>query len=117
MHSRPPPYPPPEGEGNREGIRGLNSFGRRNDEQAREEARRAGRATANATVAPEAGRPAWPAVARQAGQSARAQADHLADAARTERPLTANVRQKDGAPSDCWGAVLFLVEVLKAIRF
>src|SRR4029077_5247314 len=57
------------------------------DEQAREEARRTGRATANAAVAEQAGRrPAWPAMAEQAGQPARAQADHLADAART-KPL------------------------------
>src|SRR5256885_14274536 len=62
----------------------LNSSGRRkNDEQARKEAGRAGRATATAAMAPEAGWPAWHPVARQAGQSARAQADHLADAART----------------------------------
>src|SRR5438067_3022284 len=54
------------------------------DEQAREAARRAGRATATPAVAWEAGWPARSAVARQAGQSARAQAEHLADAARTE---------------------------------
>src|ERR1700716_798191 len=47
-------------------------------EQAREETRRSGRATANAAVAEQAGRrPAWPAVAKQAGQPARAEADHL----------------------------------------
>src|SRR5438132_1143670 len=64
------------------------SSGRRKfDEQAREEARRTGRATADAAVAEQAGRrPAWPAVAKQAGQPARAEADHLADPART-KPL------------------------------
>src|SRR6266851_8089304 len=64
------------------------------DEQAREEERRTGRATANAAVAEQAGRrPAWPAVAEQAGQPARAQADHLADAARTE-PLSSIFRHE-----------------------
>src|ERR1700694_60324 len=53
-------------------------------EQAREEDGRAGRATATRSGIPaEAGWPAWPAVACQAGVSARAQADHVADAART----------------------------------
>ncbi len=53
------------------------------DEQAREASRRAGRATATPAVAWEAGWPAWPAVARQAGRTAPAEADHVADAART----------------------------------
>src|SRR5438132_2219310 len=58
------------------------------DEQARETAERAGRATATPAVAPEAGWPAWPAVARQTGRfAARAQADDLAHAAGT-KPLS-----------------------------
>src|SRR2546426_9006863 len=67
------------------------------DEQAREAARRPGRATATPAVAWETGWPARPAVARQAGQPARAEAEHVADATRTE-PLTTDVRQS-GAPS------------------
>src|SRR6267378_2351053 len=85
------------------------SSGRRKfDEQAREEARRTGRATANAAVAEQAGRrPAWPAVAKQAGQPARAQADHLADAART-KPLGSTFDKWrpiriDGAPLHFYG--------------
>ncbi len=68
-------------------------------EQAREEARRAGRATATrSAMAAEAGWwPAWPAVACQAGRSARAQADHVADAARTE-PLNATTFDKKRRP-------------------
>src|SRR2546423_11644102 len=62
------------------------------DEQAREAARRAGRATATPAMAWEAGWPARSAVAWQAGQSARAQAEHLADAARTE-PLRLNLNK------------------------
>src|ERR1700736_5309278 len=55
------------------------------DEQAREAARRAGRATANPAMASEAGWPAWAAVAEQAGRAtARAQAEHLAHAAGTD---------------------------------
>src|SRR5260370_19798338 len=70
------------------------------DEQAREEERRTGRATANAAVAEQAGRrPAWPAVAEQAGQPARAQADNLADAART-RPLSSTL--------DKWRSILLM---------
>src|SRR5207302_8765273 len=89
------------------GPRVLNSFDRRKiDEQAREEAGRAGRATATAAMAPEAGWPARPAVARQAGQSARAQADHVADAARTG-PLGSDSSTTNGAPSRWWGAVAF----------
>src|ERR1700686_4344115 len=81
------------------------------DEQAREEARRSGRATATSAVAEQAGwRPAWPAVAEQAGQSARAQADHLADAARTGplgRPRRISARRSGkarvgGEPHQRW---------------
>src|SRR5438128_8206662 len=67
------------------------------DEQAREAARRPGRATATPAVAWETGWPARPAVARQAGQPARAEAEPVADAAWTE-PLTSDLRQC-GAPS------------------
>src|SRR5438309_1976689 len=73
------------------------------DEQARETAERAGRATATPAVAPEAGWPAWPAVARQAGRfAARAQADDLAHAAGT-KPLSSTFGSRrplslDGAP-------------------
>src|SRR2546429_5387807 len=105
MHSATPALPSPEGEGKSEGPRVLKSSGRRKiDEQAREEARRAGRATATATVAAEAGWPAWHAVAGQARQSARAEADDLADAARTG-PLGSDIDKKtaphrlDGAPT------------------
>src|SRR5205823_3235568 len=67
------------------------------DEQAREAARRSGRATATPAVAWETGWPARPAVARQAGQPARAEANHVADAAWAE-PLTSDLRWS-GAPS------------------
>src|SRR5258708_2631014 len=75
------------------------------DEQAREETRRTGRATANPAVAEQAGRrPAWPAVAEQAGQPARAQADHLADAA---RPKPLDPTSISGAPPTRWGVAAF----------
>src|SRR5258708_18146156 len=71
------------------------------DEQAREETRRTGRATANPAVAEQAGRrPAWPAVAKQAGQTSRAEAGQLADAART-KPL--DPISISGAPSALMG--------------
>src|SRR6202165_4604994 len=80
----------------------ANSFGRRNKsyEQAREEDGRAGRATATRSGIPaEAGWPAGPAVA-EAGRSARAQADHVADAGRTGplklRPSTRTAPHRDG---------------------
>src|SRR6202165_1407461 len=69
-------------------------------EQAREEDGRAGRATATRSGIPaEAGWPAWPALA-EAGRSARAQADHVADAARTGplklRPSMRTAPHRDG---------------------
>src|SRR5437016_3337975 len=76
------------------------------DEQAREAARRSGRATATPAVAWETGWPARPAVARQAGQPARAEANHVADAAWTE-PLTSELRSS-GAPSDGGAPPYFL---------
>src|SRR2546430_17581291 len=77
------------------------------DEQAREAARRSGRATATPAVAWETGWPARPAVARQAGQPARAEANHLADADWTG-PRTTDVRQKPDPPYDSMGARLLI---------
>src|SRR5205807_7112519 len=64
------------------------------DEQAREAAERAGRATATPAMAPETGWPAWSAMAEQAGRfAARAQADHLAHAAGT-KPLSSTFESR-----------------------
>src|SRR6184192_2853660 len=77
------------------------------DEQAREAARRPGRATATPAVAWETGPPARPAMARQAGQPARTEAEPVADAAWTE-PLTSDLTTS--APRHMTGRRFFFCE-------
>src|ERR1700730_8016594 len=107
MHSR-TPTPPSHKGGKSEGPSSgeLIRQEEKSYEQAREEDGRAGRATATRSGIPaEAGWPAGPAVA-EAGRSARAQADHVADAARTGplklRPSTRAAPHRDG------GALFFI---------
>src|SRR5947208_17008785 len=94
MHSGTPTLPSPRAGGKCEGHRAEFIPVGGIDEQAREAARRPGRATATPAVAWETGWRARPAVARQAGQPARTEAEPVADAAWTE-PLTSDLRSEE----------------------
>src|SRR5438067_3844342 len=107
MHSGTPTLPSPRGGGKCEGPRAEFIPVGGIDEQAREAARRPGRATATPAVAWETGWPARPAMARQAGQPARTEAKPVAHAAWTE-PLGSDLTTP--APRHLMGRRFFFCE-------